>query len=183
MCYRWFWCCFYLAVIPWYFTVNIFLHLSNLFLFLSFTYSRARSGKNTCQKVLFLWAIRDTGTFIQWLHLSRLLTIHTPLDHINWIANNLAPALENLPPSISVAVQLYITRITAAAQGLDESPKDKEICSEAMITPDSHLYSTILQSPFVQVHQGRPNLKKLISNEIGEATGRISINGLYFKFY
>ena len=77
-------------------------------------------------------------------------------------------------------MQLYITGSTAAAQGLDESLK--ESCSEVMHTLDSQLYSTILQSPFVQVHQGRPNLKQLISNEIGEATGRVSINGLYLKF-
>ena len=51
-----------------------------------------------------------------------------------------------------------------------------------MSTSDSQSSSTILQSPFVQVHQGRPNLKQLISNEIGEATSRVSINGLYSKF-
>jgi ferric-chelate reductase len=86
-----------------------------------------------------------------------------------------------MPPSISVVVQLYITGGIAAAQGLDESLKE-ESCSEVILTPDSGLNSTILQSPFVQVHQGRPNLKQLISNEIGEATGRVSINGLHFKF-
>ena len=43
------------------------------------------------------------------------------------------------------------------------------------IIPDSQLYPTILQSPSVQVHQGRPNLKQLISKEIG--------NGLYFEVY
>ena len=110
---------------------------------------------------------------------SASLTIHTPLDHIHWISDYLAPALENIPPSISVAVQLYLTGNTAAAQGLDES--SKENCSKVMIIPDSPLYSTILESPFVQVHQGRPKLKQLISNEIGEATGRMSINGLYFQ--
>ena len=108
------------------------------------------------------------------------LTIHPPLDHLHWIANSFAPALENIPPSISVAVQLCITGSTATAQGLGES--SKESCSEVMLTLDSQLHSTILQSPFVQVHQGRPNLKQLISNEISEATGRVSINGLYFKF-
>ena len=76
-------------------------------------------------------------------------------------------------------MQLYITGNTAVAQGLDESLK--ESCSEVMLTSDSNLYSTVLQSPFVQVHQGRPNLKQLISNEIGEATGRVSINGMYSR--
>ena len=120
--------------------------------------------------------------FIQRLLLSRLRLFTTPLDHIHWIANSLAPALENIPPStsISVAVQLYITSNTTTTttdQGLDKS--SKESCSEVMITPDSQLYSTILQSPFVQVfYKGRPNLKQLISNEIDDATGRVSINGL-----
>ena len=108
------------------------------------------------------------------------LTIHTPLEHIHWIANNLAPALDNIPVSISVAVKLYITGAGVASQVLDESLKESS--SEVMHISDSQLYSTILQSPFIQVNQGRPHLKQLISNEIGEATGRMSINGLYLKF-
>ena len=179
MCYRWFWCCVYPTVILWYFKVNISLRLSNLFLLLSFACSRARSGKNACQKVMFIWAIRDTGTFILRPLLSRLW-LFTSLDYLHWIANNLALALDNIPPTISVVVQLNITGVAATAQGLDESLKDS--CSEVMLTPDSQSYSTILQSPFVQVVQGRPNLKQLISNEIDEATGKVSINGLYFKF-
>ena len=39
-----------------------FLRLSSNLLFLIFfASSQARAGKNTCQKVLFIWAIRDTG--------------------------------------------------------------------------------------------------------------------------
>ena len=106
---------------------------------------------------------------------------HTPLDYLHWIANSLAPALDNIPPTISVAVQLNVTGVAAAVQGIDESLKDS--CSEVTPSSDSQLYSTILQSPFVQVNQGRPNLKQLISNEIGDATGRVSINGLYFQVY
>ena len=89
--------------------------------------------------------------------------------------------MDNISPTISVAVQLYITAGAATSQGLDYSLKESN--SEVMHIPDSQLYSTILQSPSVQVHQGRPNLKQLISNEIGEATGRISINGVYFQVY
>jgi ferric-chelate reductase len=108
------------------------------------------------------------------------MPIHTPLEYVHWIANNLAPALENIPSTISVAVQIFITGSTAAAQEFDESLKDSS--SEVSVTtkPGS---STVLQSPFVQVRQGRPGLKQLISNEIGEATGRVSVNGLYFKLY
>ena len=39
--------------------------------------------------------------------------------------------------------------------------------------------STILQSSVVKFHQGRPDLKLLISKEVDEATGKISINGIY----
>ena len=78
-------------------------------------------------------------------------------------------------------MQLNVTGIAAAVQGVDESLKDS--CSEVTHGPDSQLYSTILQSPFVQVNQGRPNIKQLLSNEIGEATGRVSINGSYFQVY
>ena len=55
------------------FTLSLFLDIlrlifsftfSNLFLFSSFACSQARSGKNACQKVLFIWAIRDVGLSI-----------------------------------------------------------------------------------------------------------------------
>jgi ferric-chelate reductase len=109
------------------------------------------------------------------------MPIHTPLEYVHWIANNLAPALENIPSTISVAVQIFITGSTAAAQEFDESLKDSS--SEVSVSTDPGSHSTVLHSPFVQVHHGRPNSKQLISKEIGEATGRVSINGLYFKFY
>ena len=45
---------------------SVFLRLPILLLFLPFTiYSRARTGKNTCQRILFIWAIRDIGMFIR----------------------------------------------------------------------------------------------------------------------
>ena len=56
------------------FTLPLFLDILRLifpfayliyFCFLFFAYSRARSGKNACQKVLFIWAIRDTGMYTQ----------------------------------------------------------------------------------------------------------------------
>ncbi|KAF8813105.1 hypothetical protein BYT27DRAFT_7181675 [Phlegmacium glaucopus] len=119
------------------------------------TCSRARVGKHSCQKIVFIWAIRDS-------------------DHIHWIANILAPALENIPPSISIAVQLYIT----AATTLNNSSKENafEMVTYTRDSSTLRSYSTILQSPFVQVHRGRPDVKSLISQEVEEATGNISIN-------
>ena len=78
-------------------------------------------------------------------------------------------------------MQLYITGTTAVAQGLDENLKDSG--SNEMV-PDnrsstSRLYAAIFQSPFVEVRQGRPDLKPLISKEIDEAAGRMSISGIY----
>jgi len=119
---------------------------------------RARTGKDACQKILFIWVIRD-------------------IDCIHWIANNFGPALQNIPPSISVAVQLYITRTTTVVRGSDESLKKSGSDSTAgNERSKSGLYSTILQSPCVEVYSGRPNLKPLISKEVDEATGRMSVN-------
>ena len=114
------------------------------------------------------------------------------LDHINWIAEILTSALENIPPStITVTIQVYITAtstatITDKTEKLGDSKEnDFEVTVPAQAggsSSDSSLvplpYSTILQSPFVEVQQGRPDLKSLISKEVGEATGGISINGI-----
>ncbi|KAF8809134.1 hypothetical protein BYT27DRAFT_7222686 [Phlegmacium glaucopus] len=128
---------------------------------------RARAGKHSCQKIVFIWAIRDS-------------------DHIHWIENTLAPVLENVPPSISVSVQLYITATTTTTtttttdklQEMDYDSKENgfEMVTQATDNSTPRSYSTILQSPFVEVHQGRPDVKSLISQEVDEATGKISIN-------
>jgi len=120
---------------------------------------RGRAGKNACQKILFVWVIRN-------------------IDDIHWIASDLASALKNVPPSILVTVKLYITGTSTDIQKLDESLKES---GSVMVIPDdrsstSRSYSNIFQSPFVEFHQGRPNLKPLISKEIDEATGSISVN-------
>ncbi|KAF8809132.1 hypothetical protein BYT27DRAFT_7232494 [Phlegmacium glaucopus] len=126
---------------------------------------RAKAGNLACQKIVFVWAIRDS-------------------DHINWIANTLAPALNGVPPTISVAIELYITgtNATRQLQKWDESSKDNSSGSEFMVTNDSQSsmasrsFSTIVESPLVGFHQGRPDLESLISKEIADATGNIAIN-------
>lgn len=111
-------------------------------------------------------------------------SIHTALDDIHWIASNLASALENVPPSILVAVQLYITGTnTDIPQKLNESVKESGSDVPDDKSSTSRSYSTILKSPFVEFHQGRPDLKPLISKEIDEATGRISITGNIYYFF
>ena len=78
-------------------------------------------------------------------------------------------------------MQLHIT--AAITDKWDEGSKENGfdfMVTQAGDNSTSRSYSTILQSHFVEIRQGRPDLKSLISKEVDEATGKISINGIVY---
>jgi len=82
-------------------------------------------------------------------------------------------------------VQLYITTAVDKSQKWDNGSKENGfefMVTQASDSSASRPYSTILQSHLVEVREGRPDLKSLISKEVNEATGKISINGTIHYF-
>ncbi|KAF4618189.1 hypothetical protein D9613_011675 [Agrocybe pediades] len=120
--------------------------------------SRAKRGEYPCQKVLFIWAIRDA-------------------DHIKWIEDIVLPALENIPDSISVQMKFFVTAVLENPQTWDdESDENMEEKGRSSSGPSSQTGSKLLELSFASLEQGRPDVHNLIKDEIGRATGPISIN-------
>ncbi|TFK37957.1 ferric reductase NAD binding domain-containing protein [Crucibulum laeve] len=117
---------------------------------------RSKREKAVCQKVVFAWAIRDA-------------------DHIQWITDSLSPALDNIPDTMTVDIQLFVTAAVQGAQAWEDDSVENDV-EEKNSSNGSD--PKILESPLVRVRQGRPNLKTLISDEISNASGAISVSVL-----
>lgn len=102
------------------------------------------------------------------------------LAHLNWIAATLASALNSAPSSLHFNIRIYVTGaskpspLPSVAYGdTSESPviHDKEKEAAEVWSPINDLPMTL----------GRPDLSKLLQEEIDAATGPVSVDGaLYY---
>ncbi|PPQ88182.1 hypothetical protein CVT25_005147 [Psilocybe cyanescens] len=123
--------------------------------------SRAKRNQHTCQKVVFMWAIRNA-------------------DHLKWIEEDLLAVLEDLPESLSVSLQFFVTSVLDSPQTWDaesNSESDENVVKvKTSSSSSSHSRSRILDYSFAKLEQGRPDLTTVIKDEISIGTGPISIN-------
>ncbi|KAF8998384.1 ferric reductase NAD binding domain-containing protein [Cyathus striatus] len=114
---------------------------------------KARDNNPVCQKVVFIWAIREAG-------------------HVQWISDLLTAALSNPPEGLSIEVKIFVTSMIEDAQAWEDDSTDNEESKP----PSDNTDPKLLESPFVQVQQGRPDIKALIETEVISSTGAISVN-------
>ncbi|KJA21459.1 hypothetical protein HYPSUDRAFT_67797 [Hypholoma sublateritium FD-334 SS-4] len=147
--------------------------------------SRATVGAPTCARILFVWAVRD-------------------LDHIQWIAPLLAPALARVPPTLALSLQFHITGDAAdltddpadTPSGASELSLSDGDAEKALPTPtsgsdsgadpekepaDSELEKgtarALLASPNVRVLRGRPDVARILGEALrADGTSHVSVN-------
>ncbi|KAJ7185905.1 ferric reductase NAD binding domain-containing protein [Mycena filopes] len=108
----------------------------------------ANMGTNsTCRRVVLVWAIRDA-------------------DQINAISEDLSLALDGVSNALTVDVRIHITT------PLPDAESDTEKCEISSSTSEAKLFRT----PLVGISHGRPNLKEIITSEVAEASGTVSVN-------
>ncbi|CAA7270026.1 unnamed protein product [Cyclocybe aegerita] len=136
--------------------------------------SRVKRNDVSCQRVVFLWAIRDA-------------------EHIQWIASTLASTLSSIPSNLglSISMKFYATgssalssdSASASASSLADDDLEKATPStesgSASATPklkEGTGIGAILELPYVLLERGRPDLRKFIRDEIAGSVGRVSVN-------
>ncbi|KAF9455527.1 hypothetical protein BDZ94DRAFT_700132 [Collybia nuda] len=93
-------------------------------------------------------------------------------DHVEWISDALTPVVTNVPSSMSIDIRVFVTA------GTDQSWDDDSVEGDAENTGVNKikLKQSLLNSPSVNVRQGRPDVDELIKEEINQASGPISVN-------
>ncbi|KDR80476.1 hypothetical protein GALMADRAFT_1202327 [Galerina marginata CBS 339.88] len=135
---------------------------------------RAKHNKSTCQRVVFIWAIRDAGLLYS-THLQSILS-NIILEHIKWIEDALLEALDQLPKSISVTLKFFVTADPEDSPKWSDDSKEDVIADKDGSSHSSESGLRLLESSFVSLEQGRPDLVLSIRDEIANGTGPISIN-------
>ncbi|KAJ7111813.1 ferric reductase NAD binding domain-containing protein [Mycena epipterygia] len=144
-------------------------------LFLDLVQAARAKANPRCTRVVFVWAIRDP-------------------DQISWIADAVTNALlgGDIAHTVAVDIRVHITSApedTQSFDGEDRSsvPTDPELAegttgsdSDPAIASieknDSLKKNRLLALPNVQLVQGRPDIKAILTSEIEGTSGAISIN-------
>ncbi|KAG5718867.1 putative ferric reductase transmembrane component [Termitomyces sp. T112] len=122
------------------FTLSLFLDLIH----------RAKQGTTDCQKVIFIWAIRDASD-------------------ITLISDTLLTVVANPPSRIAIDIRIHVTasnteRLKNSEDGSDEENKADYMTSDA------------INLPGINIANGRPDLTRLVREETAKAIGAISFN-------
>ncbi|RPD78372.1 hypothetical protein L226DRAFT_481122 [Lentinus tigrinus ALCF2SS1-7] len=115
--------------------------------------SDVQNGKSRTRKVVFIWSIRDA-------------------KQMEWIAKPLVNALERAPPSLEIAIRIFVT----GGQKADQMPLMNNNDSDSMYSMERSMRPRMLADfPSVQVTPGRPDIPKMLKDEVTGATGRLSV--------
>lgn len=115
---------------------------------------RAKRSHAECTRVVFIWAVRDA-------------------NHIEWITDALVPAITGVSSNINVSIRVYVTAAVEDAQSWDDDSVEGD---EEITAGDETTRPKGLKYPGILTEQGRPDLKRLLDDEIHEASGAISVN-------
>ena len=114
------------------------------------------------------------------------MTELSSLDHIRWIDETLIRALHLVPPSLYVAIRIYVTAAQANAQALPYT-SDPNVTEDAQVVHRVDLDdvnviekckdSSLFALEAVRLKNGRCDLTSALRDEVEMATGRMSVSG------
>ncbi|KAL1942478.1 hypothetical protein VTO73DRAFT_6080 [Trametes versicolor] len=119
--------------------------------------SDVQNGISRCRRVVFIWSIRDPA-------------------QLDWIADPMGKALELAPEQLDVSVRIFMT---GRGRLLDPTPlmdgDGGSTSAYEMMPPAMEIRRPLLSFAAVQVAQCRPELNKLLKDEVSATAGRISV--------
>lgn len=100
----------------------------------------------------------------------------TMADTLKLVSDTVSSAVRRAPSSLSVDVRFHVTgtsdTLDSRDSGSDDGSSVKDIGSDASPSP------TELGSPHIHLHSGRPDLRKILAEEIEVTRGdKLSVNG------
>ena len=102
-----------------------------------------------------------------------------PLDFIDWIDEPVCRALQLAPPSLTVSIHIHITRGSAAIQrGTGHDGREvRQRRDPRSASAESTEMGDMLAFDSVRVENGRPDLAKMLGEEVQSATRKLSVSG------
>ena len=100
--------------------------------------------------------------------------------HLKWVPDRLAALASSVPPGVSLSIQIYITSPTPSVEELEKNPSgdlDKR-SSQASDDKKSDIRSLDESHDAITIHEGRPEILKLLEAEVKESNGAVSVDGM-----
>lgn len=149
--------------------------------------SRAQRNETSVRRVLFVWAVRSAGEPLVSSALMLFNLIKYILDHVSWIASSLKKALAAHPASLDIDIRVFVTKGSAPSTSttpLSSSSREKvhhshgsvdthedlgpvDIGSMPYHGTTSRLDGELTSMRGFALHYGRPDMEKLLRDEIG----------------
>ncbi|KZV94215.1 hypothetical protein EXIGLDRAFT_673197 [Exidia glandulosa HHB12029] len=120
---------------------------------------QARKGTSTVQRIMFVWSIRDES-------------------HISWIYDQLSSALACVPETLSVSVQIFVTRAPSSVNGIpyQGSGLNRSDSDLKDYTYKNFEKTNVYSTPGLRVMSGRPDVYGIIATEVGISYGAVSVD-------
>jgi hypothetical protein len=122
-----------------------------------------------------------SGSYVKEVRSSLVLICLSPTpssEHIHWIAQSLSSAIAAAPYSLSIVTHIHATGINSETSG-DDFTLDKHPSPSTSSNEKHPMSLTYLESraTYFKVIGGRPNISKIVNDEIDTTTGPMSVEG------
>ncbi|KAG8221469.1 hypothetical protein J3R82DRAFT_1676 [Butyriboletus roseoflavus] len=129
-----------------------------------------KNGSSCCRRVVFIWSIRDA-------------------DFLNWVSESLVKATRFAPPELKVDIRVFLTKshpyLSSFAPGrranFEATESESNLLegrnsSENPPNPFDKPEEAIFTAPWLKITSGRPNLERILNEEINAASGKVSVS-------
>ena len=101
------------------------------------------------------------------------------LGNLAWVTGAIHDALESAPSSLRLYFQLHVTRDPASDSERGTNPNYGPICTnDHFLAIIDILDDKMLKHDCIRIASGRPNVRARLEEELADAQGLVSVNGL-----
>lgn len=131
-----------------------------------------------CRSVIFVWAIRQTGTLFTSGSQPYPSNKHlTPFaDHVSLIYSDLLRVLESLPPTLHISIRIHVSK-SATSESTPSSPESPSSPVSPIDEKKTAAYIDLAAYEQISWYTGRPDVQSVIQEAIDGAQGSVAVNG------
>ncbi|KDQ21126.1 hypothetical protein BOTBODRAFT_183772 [Botryobasidium botryosum FD-172 SS1] len=121
---------------------------------------RAQKGTTTVRKVVFIWAIRD-------------------IAHLDWISKPLATAVLCAPSSLTIDLRIFVSQSRpqiTVVRGLSQESDAPTLAGTPDCSMEDKKHSFLTGLEGIKIESGRPNLTRILREEVDSAPGPVSVD-------
>jgi ferric-chelate reductase len=140
----------------------------------------ANAGRTSVRRVVFVWSVRSRGEYYTF-YCQSFISISSSA-HLAWVSPSLRAAIAAAPPNLAIETKIFVTKSQLLSDAeVPTLEKRSSMEPDSPITvADSAAVNAKSQESFLSVlatTPGRPDVRAILSEEIENAHGPVSVDG------